>query len=100
VTWPDDRKPRSFSSPAAFRQALDVRLRQRATDTHQPFQRVQRTFLYDRFLARLEDGPAPLVVKGGLALELRLHTARSTKDVDLRWPVEPSSVARNRSRSR
>ncbi|MGH9608483.1 MAG: nucleotidyl transferase AbiEii/AbiGii toxin family protein [Bryobacteraceae bacterium] len=39
---------------------------------------------FDRLLARLfQDDPAPWVLKGGYALELRFRTARATVDIDL-----------------
>lgn len=47
--------------------------------------RLRMLVVFDRFLARLQSqlGEA-VVLKGGLALELRLTRARTTKDVDLR----------------
>ena len=42
---------------------------------------------FDRFLARMfSKGPKatyPWVLKGGYAMELRMHSARTTKDIDL-----------------
>jgi Nucleotidyl transferase AbiEii toxin, Type IV TA system len=39
---------------------------------------------FDRLLARLfRTDPAPWVLKGGYALELRFRTARATVDIDL-----------------
>jgi hypothetical protein len=85
--------PRAYDSPAAFRSALEARLRRHAAKTGQPLLRVQRVWTYDRFLARLEqeDG-SELVVKGGMALELRLERARMTGDIDVRWTIEPDAV--------
>jgi len=88
-----DSGDRKFENPVAFRQALEARLRSRAKNTEQPFSRVQRIFVYDRFLARLqqEDGPG-MIVKGGMALELRLERARTTMDIDVRWPIDAEAV--------
>jgi hypothetical protein len=39
---------------------------------------------FDRLLARLfREEPAPWVLKGGYALELRFKAARATVDIDL-----------------
>jgi predicted nucleotidyltransferase component of viral defense system len=50
-------------------------------------QRLRRQVAFDRFLARIfsksPDGTYPWVLKGGYAMELRTHTARTTKDIDL-----------------
>lgn len=49
--------------------------------------------MFDRFLARLdlELGPA-ITLKGGLALEIRIERARTTKDVDLRVMGSPEGI--------
>ncbi len=52
--------------------------------------------MFDRFLARIVavfGGAA--ILKGGLALELRLARARTTKDVDLRMAGSPDQVLAN-----
>jgi predicted nucleotidyltransferase component of viral defense system len=50
-------------------------------------QRLRRQVAFDRFLARMfSRGPKasyPWVLKGGYAMELRIHSARTTKDIDL-----------------
>jgi hypothetical protein len=50
-------------------------------------QRLRRQVAFDRFLARMfSKGPKaeyPWVLKGGYAMELRTHTARTTNDIDL-----------------
>lgn len=87
--------PRRYPTPMAFRQALESRLRERARHTGQPFLRLQSLFLFDRFLARLQQAEGPdMVLKGGMALELRLERARTTKDIDVRWPVDADDVQR------
>jgi hypothetical protein len=72
------------SSPEAFKQALEQRLRTSARSGDE-FARKRQLLVFDRFLARVFDvlGDAA-TLKGGLVLELRLDRARTTKDVDLR----------------
>ena len=73
-----------YSTPAAFKQALEQRLRN-MTKTGAEFARKRQLLVFDRFLARIIAvlGDAVLL-KGGLVLELRLERARTTKDIDLR----------------
>ena len=75
---------RTYSSPEAFKQALEQRLRS-AAKTGGEFARKRQCLVFGRFLARIVAvlGDAA-TVKGGLVLELRLERARTTKDVDLR----------------
>jgi predicted nucleotidyltransferase component of viral defense system len=83
---------RTYTSPQAFKQALEQRLRalsQSGTD----FARRRQLLVFDRFLARMVAifGDAVLL-KGGLVLELRLEQARATKDVDLRLAGSPNTA--------
>ena len=73
-----------YKTAASFRQALEVRLRQRALSSGVPLTRLRKMVAFDRFLARLTKQDAGLwIVKGGLALQLRLgNIARTTKDID------------------
>jgi hypothetical protein len=72
---------RTYSSPAAFKQALEDRLRQGGAD----LARRRQLLVFDRFLARIAAALGDAVtLKGGLVLELRLERARTTRDVDLR----------------
>jgi hypothetical protein len=75
---------RTYASPAAFKQALEQRLRA-ATKSGPDFARRRQLLVFDRFLARVVAvlGDAA-TLKGGLVLELRLERARTTRDVDLR----------------
>ena len=75
---------RTYSSPQAFKQALEQRLRAFAK-TGAELARKRQLLVFDRVLARIVAvlGDAA-TLKGGLALELRLERARTTKDVDLR----------------
>ncbi len=83
---------RVYSSPAAFKQALEQRLRSSATSGAE-FARSRQLLVFDRFLARLVAGLGDAAtLKGGLVLELRLQRARTTKDVDLRLTGPPDEV--------
>jgi hypothetical protein len=75
----------NYTSGRAFRQALETRLRQQSQRTASPLVRLRKLVAFDRLLARLAlSQPALWLLKGGLALQLRLaEKARLTKDVDL-----------------
>ncbi len=77
-------KPRSYATPAAFKAALDQRLRQVA-GAGADITRRRQLLVFDRYLARLARvlGDAA-TLKGGLVLEVRLERARTTRDIDLR----------------
>jgi hypothetical protein len=74
-----------YSSASAFRRALEDRLRQQSLYSGVPLVRLRKMVAFDRFLARLVQAqPGQWVVKGGLALQLRVgERARTTKDMDL-----------------
>lgn len=74
-----------YNTPLAFKEALESRLRTAARDTGRDQNRLRMRLVMDRFAARvaLEYGD-DVVFKGGVVLELRLHEARSTKDLDMR----------------
>jgi hypothetical protein len=83
---------RQYSTPLAFKQALEQRLRS-ASATGMDFGRRRQLLVFDRFLARLGKVAGDAVtLKGGLVLELRLERARTTKDVDLRMMGSPADV--------
>jgi len=83
---------RTYSSPEAFKQALEQRLRG-AAKTGAGFARTRQRLVFDRFLARIFAVFGDVVIlKGGLVLELRLERARTTKDVDLRMVGPPDKV--------
>jgi hypothetical protein len=73
-----------YPTADAFKQALEQRLRTASRDGLD-FARRRQLLVFDRFLARVAVmlGDAA-TLKGGLVLELRLHRARTTRDVDLR----------------
>jgi predicted nucleotidyltransferase component of viral defense system len=78
---------KSYKTAGAFRTALETRLQTRAREEGTDLQRLRRQVAFDRFLARMfSKGPKanyPWVLKGGYAMELRTHSARTTKDIDL-----------------
>jgi len=83
---------RTYSSPEAFKQALEQRLRTSAR-SGADFARKRQLLVFDRFLARVVAvlGDA-VTLKGGLVLELRIERARTTRDVDLRMVGSPNDI--------
>jgi hypothetical protein len=79
--------PRQYATAGAFRNALEARLNERARRDGVDLHRLRRQVAFDRLLARMFDQSQPArdswVLKGGYALEMRFHLARSTKDLDL-----------------
>ncbi len=74
---------RKYTSPGAFRQALEERVKTISRQEGMDFQRLCRQVAFDRFLARLVSEPTgDWILKGGYAMELRFVTARSTRDLD------------------
>lgn len=77
---------KTYKTAQALRAALEARLLQSAKRTGMDLQRLRRRVAFDRLLARMfsevSDRPA-WYLKGGYAIELRIETARSTKDIDL-----------------
>jgi predicted nucleotidyltransferase component of viral defense system len=73
------------TSAAAFRQALDQRLKNEAAATGLGLARLRKRVAFELFLRRLlVVAPDRWVLKGALALDFRLAvTTRSTKDIDL-----------------
>jgi len=85
-------KPRQYASAGAFRIALEARLKAMGQTEGVDLQRLRRQVSFDRLLARFfSERSAPWLLKGGYAMELRLRTARTTKDVDLSLPVDAAS---------
>ncbi len=78
------KPPRKYGSATAFRVALEDRLKGLAQEENIDLQRVRRQAAFDRLLCRLFAKPdGPWLLKGGYAMELRLKTARTTRDIDL-----------------
>ena len=58
-----------YRSPAAFRSAIDTKLKAVARDENRLFVELRREFLYQRFLARVfDDSESAWVLKGGIGL--------------------------------
>jgi predicted nucleotidyltransferase component of viral defense system len=76
-----------YATPAAFRAALEARLKAAAQAGGRPVGNARKLVAFTRLLARLErTAPERWVLKGGFALELRLPgQARATRDVDIDW---------------
>lgn len=74
-----------YKSGDAFRQALESRLLAMSQQEGIPLSWLRKMVAFDRFLARLTaDRPQEWLLKGGMALRLRLDVAaRTTKDLDL-----------------
>jgi hypothetical protein len=83
---------RTYSSPGAFKEALEQRLRT-SVKSGAEVARTRQLLVFNRFLARVVAvlGDAAML-KGGLVLELRLERARTTKDVDLRIVGSPKDI--------
>jgi hypothetical protein len=73
-----------YKSAGAFRAALETRLRRQSLESNVPLDSLRKTVAFDRLIARLvEEESERWVIKGGLALQIRLGTvARTTRDVD------------------
>lgn len=74
-----------YGTPAAFRQAVETRLLAHSKATGLSLDRLRKTVVFERFLARLLiAAPGRWLLKGGFALDLRFGTrARATRDIDL-----------------
>ena len=84
--------PRQYATAAAFRVALETRLKSIAAAEGADLQRLRRQVSFDRLLARFfKKRNAPWLLKGGYAMELRLRTARTTKDVDISLPANATT---------
>lgn len=75
----------SYETPGALRRAIEQRLTAQAGESGVSLDRLRRRVVFERIVARLQAGdPGRWVVKGGMALEMRLaDAARLTKDLDL-----------------
>lgn len=75
----------TYDTPQALRMALEQRLQNQAQATDIALDRLRRRVVFQRIVTRLQRAePDRWVLKGGMALEVRLgDAARLTKDVDL-----------------
>jgi len=75
---------RRYATPAALRAALEGRLSATAKEQGLDLQRLRRQVAFDRLLCRLfRQADSPWLLKGGYAMELRIRSARTTRDIDL-----------------
>ncbi len=90
----------TYATSSALRMALEQRLANQAQQTGLPLDRLRRRVVFERIVARLHAAePGRWVLKGGMALEVRLRdSARLTKDIDLglREPVEDADDLHDR----
>lgn len=84
---------KQYPTPAAFKMALEERIRTLARQQGEDMNRLRQMLIFDRIIARIsaELGDS-IVLKGGLVLEIRLGRARTTRDVDLRAEGAPRLV--------
>ena len=73
-----------YQTATALRRALEDRLMALVGKEGGDIQRFRRQAAFDRLLCRLfQDHTSPWLLKGGYAMELRIRTARTTRDIDL-----------------
>jgi hypothetical protein len=86
--------PRTYAKPADFKQALEDQIKKHAAAAGVDVRHMRQRWVFERFLARLvlHFGDR-MIVKGGVALALRLPGARFTRDVDLRLSGSPDRLA-------
>ena len=86
----------SYESLGAFRQALEQRLLNQAQETDTDLNRLRRRVVFERILLRLTTNqPGMWVVKGGMAVELRIgDSARMTKDLDLNLRTDTETASK------
>jgi Nucleotidyl transferase AbiEii toxin, Type IV TA system len=74
-----------YATPGALRAALEARLAAGEATTVPGMERLRRRATFERLLVRLDHAmPGQWVLKGGMALEVRLgDRARTTRDLDL-----------------
>lgn len=71
-------------TPKQFHASVSSRIAVEASASGRSINRVRTLLVMERFLMRMVAvGPDAFVLKGGLALELRLARARTTRDVDV-----------------
>jgi hypothetical protein len=83
-----------YSTAAAFRRALEERLKTRVDGDPARIGRDRKRVVFDRLLTRLAlAAPGTWVLKDGFALDLRLgEAARTTRDGDVAWRVGEEQV--------
>lgn len=84
----------TYTDGSAFRRALETRLLAQSRQSGVALVRLRKLVAFDRFLARLAiEQPGQWLLKGGVALQLRLGSlARTTKDIDLLLALPHSAI--------
>jgi len=73
-----------YETPVALRRALEDRIMALVAKAGGDIQRLRRQAAFDRLLCRLfQNETSPWLLKGGYAMELRIRSARTTRDLDL-----------------
>jgi hypothetical protein len=79
---------RRYTTAIAFKSALEDRLKRRVQENGADLDRLRQRSIFERFLARaVAHFGDRIILKGGIALQLRIEDARATHDVDLVCPV-------------
>ncbi|MGE0600695.1 MAG: nucleotidyl transferase AbiEii/AbiGii toxin family protein [Dehalococcoidia bacterium] len=83
-----------YETAAAFRRALEDRLKERSHRDGARLARLRKHVAFDRLLARLlRVAPDQWALKGGFALQLLMSDrARTTRDIDLAWRVREDEL--------
>jgi Nucleotidyl transferase AbiEii toxin, Type IV TA system len=88
-----------YETPGALRAALEARMAAPDGTTVPGLERLRRRAVFERLLVRLDHtNPGRWVLKGGMALEVRLgDRARTTRDLDLalRQAVDDAAAVRD-----
>jgi len=92
---------RQYPNPAAFRAAIDTRLRSHARSVGIPVQVVRRQAALERLMARLARvAPGRWALKGGLAMDTRLPGhARASMDMDIDHVLGATAAREDLSRA-
>ncbi len=84
---------RRYATPAAFKEALESRLRVAAQASGRDQNRLRMRLVMGRFAVRVDhEYGEDAVLKGGVVLELRLAEARATRDLDLHLHGRPDQT--------
>ena len=76
-----------YATPAAFRTAVETRLKTAAISAGRPVNQLRRQYLTQRFLARVYAADRPeWILLGGSALLARIPGARHSQDIDFIHP--------------
>ena len=75
---------KKYNTPHALLMAVNDRLQAISKNEKVTVNRLRRHLAFDRLLVRLFNmKKCPWVLKGGYAMELRMQSARTAKDIDL-----------------